>query len=69
MTHLKIRGMKLSLHERLHAELNRAGFRTATEPLDFSIHVQCPVNQSDIPGEIVHRVLEEDENERRAAAA
>jgi len=69
MTELKIKGMELSLHKRLHAELDKAGFRTAIEPSDFSVLVQCPVNQSDVPGEIVHRILEEDENERRAEAA
>lgn len=69
MINLKIKGMELSLHERLQADLRKSGFKTTTEPLDFSIHVQCPVSQSDVPGEIVHRILEEAERETNHSMA
>lgn len=62
MINLKIKGVVLRLHQKLLAELGKIGFKAMGDPMDFSIHVQCPVRQSDVPGEIVHRILEEDEN-------
>lgn len=62
MTNLKIKGVAARLHQKLLAELGKIGFEATGEPTDLAIRVKCPVNQSDVPGEIVHRILEEDEN-------
>lgn len=69
MINLKIDGISLSLQPRFFAELDKAGFKAIDEPADLTIRVRCPVSQSDVPGEIVHRILEEAERETNHSMA